>query len=107
MYEVSSIINSRPVTPISTDPDDQIIISPVMLLTQKTFFDPFPDLGDDMNMYKTGWERVCMFSNIFWKRWKGEFLSSLQTSRKLNQQRENLKPGNLIPQLVELGGPWV
>lgn len=42
MYEVSAIINSRPVTPISTDPDDPIIISPAMVLTQKTGFDPIP-----------------------------------------------------------------
>lgn len=53
MYEVSAIINSRPVTPISTDPDDPIIISLAMLLTQKTGFDPIPDLDGDMkNMYK-------------------------------------------------------
>ncbi|XP_061191732.1 uncharacterized protein LOC133199968 [Saccostrea echinata] len=97
MYEVSAIINSRPVTPISTDPDNPIIISPVMLLTQKTGFDPVPDLDDDVkNLYKTGWKRVCMLSNMFWKRWKGEYLSGLQTRRKWNQQRENLKPGDVV-----------
>lgn len=97
MYEVSATIKYRPVTQISTDPDDPIIISPAMLLTQKTGFDPIPDLDGDMkNMYKTGWERICMLSNIFWNRWKGEYLSSLQTHRKWNQQRENLKTGDVV-----------
>ncbi|XP_048734152.2 uncharacterized protein LOC125650167 [Ostrea edulis] len=97
MYEVSAIINSRPVTPISTDPDNPVIISPAMLLTQKTGFDPIPDLDDDIkNLYTTGWKRVCMLSNMFWKRWKGEYLSCLQARRKWNQQRENLKPGNVV-----------
>lgn len=68
-----------------------------MLLTQMTGFDSIPDLNGDMkNMYKTGWERVCMLSNIFWKRWKGEYLSGLQTRRKWNQQRENLKTGDVV-----------
>ncbi|XP_062592880.1 uncharacterized protein LOC134254337 [Saccostrea cucullata] len=97
MYEVSAIINSRPVTPISTDPENPIIISPAMLLTQKTGFDPVPDLDDDVrNLYKTGWKRVCWLSNVFWKRWKGEYLSGLQIRRKWNQQRENLKSGDVV-----------
>lgn len=37
-----------------------------------------------------------MLSNIFWKRWKGEYLSGLQTRRKWNQQRENLKTGDVV-----------
>lgn len=37
-----------------------------------------------------------MLSNIFWKRWKGEYLSGPQTRRKWNQQRENLKTGDVV-----------
>ncbi|KAK3091643.1 hypothetical protein FSP39_021505 [Pinctada imbricata] len=35
MYEVCAILNSRPICPISYDPDNPIIISPSMLLTQR------------------------------------------------------------------------
>ena len=36
MAEVCAIVNSRPLVPVSTDPDDPQILSPATLLTQKT-----------------------------------------------------------------------
>ena len=35
MAEVCAIVNSRPIVPVSTDPEDPSILSPSMLLTQK------------------------------------------------------------------------
>ena len=36
MAEISSIINARPLVPVSTDPESPFIMSPSVLLTQKT-----------------------------------------------------------------------
>lgn len=36
MAEASAIVNARPLVPVSTDPDMPQILSPAMLLTQKT-----------------------------------------------------------------------
>ncbi|XP_071153733.1 uncharacterized protein [Mytilus edulis] len=36
MAEVSAIVNSRPLVPVSTDPENPLILTPAMLLTQKT-----------------------------------------------------------------------
>ena len=36
MAEVTAIVNARPLIPVSNDPDDPFILSPSMLLTQKT-----------------------------------------------------------------------
>ncbi len=35
MAEVTGIVNSRPLAPISTDPDSPFLLTPAMLLTQK------------------------------------------------------------------------
>ena len=97
MYEVSAIINSRPITPISSDPENPVIISPAMLLTQKTGFDPVPNLDNDIKcLYKAEWKRVGVLSDMFWKRWKGEYLSNLQPRRKWNEVQKNMKSGDVV-----------
>ncbi|KAJ8007561.1 hypothetical protein DPEC_G00095320 [Dallia pectoralis] len=42
MAEVSAIMNSRPLVPVSNDPEDPFILSPSMLLTQKVGVPPPP-----------------------------------------------------------------
>jgi hypothetical protein len=66
MYEVSIIINSRPITPISSDPENPVIISSAMLLTQKTAFGPVPNFNNDIEcLYKAEWKHVGVLSDIF------------------------------------------
>lgn len=98
MAEVCAIINARPITPVSTDPEDPFILTPSILLTQKTSssaVDTFQHL-DVKDMYKSQWKCVQVLAEIFWKRWKSQYLSQLQYRRIWQDKSNNLKKGDVV-----------
>ncbi|VDI13414.1 Hypothetical predicted protein [Mytilus galloprovincialis] len=74
MAEVSAIINSRPLVPVSTDPENPLIFTPAMLLTQKTDYIFTSDqLGefDKRDLCLAEWRRrVQALASVFWSRWR-------------------------------------
>jgi hypothetical protein len=97
MAEVCAIVNSRPIAPVSSDPENPTILSPNMLLTQKTGeiqtkFGPFTI----KDMYKSQWRCVQHLANIFWERWKREYLQTLQMRRRWKNTAPNLCVGDVV-----------
>ena len=97
MAEVSAIMNSRPIVPVSTDPSQPTILSPYTLLTQKIELDvaPFSPL-DTKDMYKSHWKYVQILADQFWKRWQSQYLQLLQTRRKWIDPTTNLAEGDVV-----------
>lgn len=67
LWFVSIIINSSPIVPISSDPENAIILSPNVLLMQ--------DEGDDLpplqnmetrDMFKANWKHAQVLAERFW-----------------------------------------
>lgn len=83
MSEVTAIVNSRPLTAVSIYPEHSEILTPAMLLAQKAATPPvIPGHFDDRDLFRAQWRRVQYLANVFWGRWKKEFLSGLQSCRK-------------------------
>ncbi|XP_060915861.1 uncharacterized protein LOC132991214 [Labrus mixtus] len=97
MAEVMPIINARPLVSISTDPDMPEVLTPAMLLTQKvsTISAPSGNFGVPQ-LYKKQWKHVQSLADTFWKRWKGECLSTLQNRRKWTKDKPNVKDGDIV-----------
>lgn len=66
MAEVCMIMNSRPIVPISADPENACILSPNVLLTQKEGDEvpPLQDL-DTREIYKANWKYVQVLAEKF------------------------------------------
>ncbi len=59
MAEVSAIMNSRPLTPVSIDPEAPKILSPSMILTQKPSpLPPPPGMFTPKDLYAAQWRQV-------------------------------------------------
>ena len=97
MAEVCSIVNSRPIIPVSTDPQSPEILTPNTLLTLKSDHTSgfYTDL-DIKDVYRVEWKRVQALAELFWKRWREEYLHTLQARRKWNEQCSYLKEGDVV-----------
>ncbi|XP_072304495.1 uncharacterized protein [Eucyclogobius newberryi] len=97
MAEVGAIINARPLVPVTTDPMDSFILTPAALLTQKVNCVPAPQGNfDASDLFKCQWRQVQHLSNIFWDRWRKQFLPTLQARRKWQSTRPNIKVGSIV-----------
>lgn len=83
MAEVCAIVNSRPIAHVCSDPESPVILSPNMLLTQKSGEISTNFVQQDIkDLYKAQWLCVQHLANIFWDRWKKEYLQTLQSRTK-------------------------
>ncbi|XP_037399818.1 uncharacterized protein LOC108416929 [Pygocentrus nattereri] len=97
MAEITAIINARPLSPITTDPDSPFLLTPAMLLTQKVYSPPpFPGGFDGKDLHRQQWRQVQHLADIFWNRWRREYLGTLQSRRKWQADRPNLQVGDLV-----------
>lgn len=91
MCEAEAILNDRPITKLSDNPNDLEPLTPnhILLMNGR------PAL-------------VQYISDLFWKRWVREYLPLLQERQKWNKKRGNLKPGDIavIMDPSTPRGPW-
>ena len=83
MAEVQGILNSRPLTPVSSDPKDLEPLTPnhLLLLRANPNLPPGVFAKEDTHC-KRRWRQVQYMSDIFWKRWLKEYLPTLQLRQK-------------------------
>ena len=97
MAEVTAIINARPLVPVSSDPEQPFLLSPATILTQKVCT-PLPPPGtfDTGDLHRQQWKQVQHLANVFWSRWRREYLSTLQSRSKWQDDRPNVQEGDLV-----------
>ncbi|XP_073713971.1 uncharacterized protein [Misgurnus anguillicaudatus] len=97
MAEVMAIINARPLLPVSTDPDMPTVFTPAMILTQKTSALEAPSGNfDSAELHTKQWKQVQCLADTFWKRWRREYLATLQSRRKWTDDKPNIKLGDVV-----------
>ncbi|XP_071944630.1 uncharacterized protein [Antedon mediterranea] len=92
--EVEMIVNNRPITTLSTNPNDFRPLTPAMLLTQLPL--P-PGVFDKRDIYaRRYWLQVQYLSNLFWQRWRKEYLPTMQERQKWFNPKRNLEMGDIV-----------
>ncbi|XP_034530056.1 uncharacterized protein LOC117805434 [Notolabrus celidotus] len=97
LCEAEAIINSRPITKASTDPNDLEALTPnhVLLLKSKPSLPPGVFQREDVYARRR-WRQVQYIADLFWKRWVKEYLPQLQERQKWQSTRRNFIPGDLV-----------
>jgi len=97
LAQVEACLNSRPLCAMSCDPADVTALTPGhFLIGQPLTAVQEPDITHLKINRLSRWQLTQQMKQHFWKRWSGEYLSSLQQRFKWNAKRENLRIGDLV-----------
>ncbi|XP_056099696.1 uncharacterized protein LOC130078198 [Rhinichthys klamathensis goyatoka] len=97
LCEAEAILNDRPITKLSDDPNDLEPLTPnhLLLLRGKPSFPPGIFKPEDQ-YGRRRWKQIQYLADLFWKRWVREYLPLLQERQKWNGKMKNLAVGDVV-----------
>ncbi|XP_076248154.1 uncharacterized protein LOC143187904 [Calliopsis andreniformis] len=98
IIEIEAILNSRPLTPLSSDPNDCIALTPAHFLIGGSLQTlPEYEISDIRNNRLSLWQHTQKIKQHFWNRWHREYLHELHTRSKWHvDANNNIKEGMLV-----------
>lgn len=95
--EIEGLLNSRPITALSDNPNDPLPLSaghfligrPINFIAEPSLLDINPNLLDR-------WQRIQQMVQHFWKRWSNEYLNTLQQRKKWVKDSPGLDIGDVV-----------
>lgn len=97
LAQVESILNSRPLSPLSSDPSDLSPLTPGHFIIGRSLTAmPEADLTSEPTNRLTRYQHLQQMNQHFWRRWSQEYLGELQRRTKWQRHRSDLKLNSLV-----------
>jgi hypothetical protein len=97
VIRVEGILNSRPLTPLTGDPNDLSALTPGHFLIGRPISAiPEHELTTTPMNRLNRWQLIKQAQQSFWKRWSHEYLQTLQSRQKWYAQTDSLSIGDLV-----------
>ncbi|XP_064482756.1 uncharacterized protein LOC135395521 [Ornithodoros turicata] len=100
LHEVEAAVNSGPLTSVSTDPQEVLPLTPSHFLVGSRIarLPLLENVQQDSTPFtlRRRSERRQQAIEVFWKRWKKEYLLQLRSAHQLGGSPSALKPGDLV-----------
>lgn len=97
LIQIEAILNSRPLSPLTNDPDDLDVLTPAhFLLGQSLTVIPEPNLEHLQVSRLSRWQHLSQMIQSFWTRWSKEYLQRHHSIYKWNQSADQLSEGTLV-----------
>ncbi|CAK9801128.1 hypothetical protein ANTQUA_LOCUS2707 [Anthophora quadrimaculata] len=95
--EVEAILNSRPLTPLSADPNDPSALTPGHFLIgdSLTSVTEIDFSGTPTNRLST-WQHIQKVKQHFWARWHKEYINHLNERRKWITGSHHIREGTIV-----------
>lgn len=95
--QVEAVLNSRPLTALSSDPSDISALTPGHFLIGTSLVAvPEPNVIDIPDNRLSHWQTVQALHQRFWRRWHQEYLHQLQPRKKWEKPNKHLEVGDLV-----------
>ena len=97
LVEVESILNSRPLMPVTMDPEADVPLTPnhLLLLRESPNLPPGTFLNKDKYSIKR-WRQIQYLSQQFWLQWSHECIQTLQIRLKWQKVKDNFKIHDVV-----------
>lgn len=93
---MEAIMNDRPITTVTSDPNDLEPLTPNHLPLLKSNPVMPPGLFEKRDIYsQKRWRQVQYIAELFWRRWTREYIPLVQERHKWNDIKRNFTPGDL------------
>ncbi|XP_048003104.1 uncharacterized protein LOC125239532 [Leguminivora glycinivorella] len=106
LTQVEALLNSRPLTPLSSDPNDFSALTPGHFLTTEPLsVVPEEDLADVRVGPLQRWKLLQKMHQDFWSKWSKEYMHTLQQRMKWHDKESNIQVGALVLVINEQTSP--
>lgn len=97
LSQIEAILNSRPLSPLLSDPKDLSPLTPAHFLIGRSLTSVVdPDVTHIPDNRMSTYQRIQQIQQHFWTRWSKEYLSSLQQRSKWQINQHNIKIGDIV-----------
>lgn len=97
LVQIEGILNSRPLTPMSSDPEDLMPLTPGHFLIGRPITSlPTEDLSTKSTSCLSRYQRIEQLRQHFWARFYKEYVSQLQQRVKWRSNTESLAVNSLV-----------
>ncbi|XP_034098027.1 uncharacterized protein LOC127566279 [Drosophila albomicans] len=100
LADVEAILNSRPLTPLSSDPNDGEALTPGHLLIGQAIRSlpqgSVPDRPNKELTYLRRWQMLSTLRQRFWLAWSKDYIHNLQIRTKWKSPQPGLEVGCLV-----------
>lgn len=97
LAQVEAVLNSRPLCPMTNDPEDLTVITPghfIMGCTPTII--PEPSLEEEKTTRLTRWQLLRKMLDSLWSRWSTEYLQRFHSTYKWNETTNLIKQGSMV-----------
>lgn len=96
LVQIEAILNSRPLCPISNDPNN-VALTPAHFLIQDSLLSlPDNNLESVKTCLQDRWSMIQQLLQRFWKLWSDDYLNTLRQRKKWKNSRSNIKVDDVV-----------
>lgn len=97
MAKIAACLNSRPLTPISSDPNDLETLTPGHFITGQNIVTPYEGYLADGPMNRlTAWQKIQKLQQEYWIRYSQEYITEQQNRNKWANLHDSFKIGDMV-----------
>lgn len=97
LVEVEALLNSRPISKVSTDEQDMTALTPGHFLILRPFTArSYAVIQDKEINSRNAWRTSQAIVNMFWRRWMTEYVPNLQERHKWHAERPNVNVNDVV-----------